>query len=206
LESKLLLGGAKMKKKVLVILSICVFFAALSFAADTYVVDPAHTNVGFTVRHLVISNVHGNFKDFTGTIIFDEKDPSACSITGSIRTNSVNTGNENRDKDLKSDNFFDEEKYPEITFKSTKVEKMGDAYQVTGDLTIRGVTKEVSFPVEVSGPVNAFGTKKIGIEFSLTINRQDYGLKWNKTLESGGLVVGDDVKIDISAEAGIENS
>jgi len=178
--------------------------ATAAFAADTYVVDPVHSRVGFTVKHLVISKVSGNFKEFEGTIVFDEKDPSKCSVKGTIKTASVDTGNENRDNDLRGEGFFDVAKYPTITFESTKVEKKGDQYLVTGKLTMKNVTKEVVLPVTVAGPINAGGKKKIGVEGSITINRQDYGLKWSKTIEGVGLVVSDEVVLTINAEAGTQ--
>ena len=179
--------------------------ATAAFAADTYVVDPAHSAVGFTVRHLAINKVSGNFKEFEATIIFDEKDPSKCSVNGTIKTASVNTDNADRDKDLRGEGFFEVEKYPNITFQSTNVEKKGDQYLVTGKLTIKNVTKEILLPVTVTGPVVAFGGKKrIGIAGSTTINRQDYGLTWSKTIEGVGLVVSDDVVLTINAEASIQ--
>jgi polyisoprenoid-binding protein YceI len=181
---------------------LSLLLAGIGLAADTYEIDPVHTSVGFSVKHLVISSVHGKFKDFTGTILFDDKDPSQCSVTGTIKAASITTDNADRDKHLQSPDFLDVEKFPTLTFKSTKVEKKGNDYQVTGTLTIHGVTKEVSFPATLSGPIkDPWGNMKLGVEFSLTIKRADYGLTWNKALESGGVLVGDDVKIDVSAEA-----
>ncbi len=194
-----------MKKNIVFSFIFSLLLAAFSFAADTYDIDPIHTNVGFSVKHLVISNVHGKFKDFSGVIVLDNKDSGQSSVNGTIKAASIDTGNSDRDKHLKSPDFFDAEKFPEITFKSTKVEKKGSAYQVTGNLTIRGVTKEVTFPAEVSGPVkDPWGNQKLGVEFALKINRQEFGLAWNKALETGGFVVGDEVKIEISAEAGLK--
>jgi polyisoprenoid-binding protein YceI len=189
-------------RQIFFTLFLGLLFAGLAVAGDIYEIDPVHTNVGFSVKHLVISNVHGKFKDFSGKIIFDDKDPGNSSVTGTIKTASISTDNEDRDKHLKSADFFDVEKNPEIIFNSTKVEKQGDKYQVTGNLTVKGVTKQVSFPVEVSGPIkDPWGNMKLGIEFSLKINRQDFGVSWNKALETGGFVVGDDVTIEVSAEA-----
>lgn len=173
-----------------------------ALAIDTYEVDPVHADVAFTVRHLVISNVRGQFKDFTANILFDEKDPSKSSFSGTIKTASLDTGNEKRDGHLKSAEFFDVEKYPEITFKSSKIEKSGDGYVATGTLTIRGVSKQIRLPFTVSGPIqDPRGNKKIGIEASTTINRFDYNVSWNEKLDSGGVVVGEDVKITLNAEA-----
>ena len=193
-----------MKRLSSVFVLITILMTAAFAAADTYVVDRGHSRVGFIVTHLVISKVNGNFKEFEGTIVFDEKDPSKCSLNGTIKTATVNTDNENRDNDLRSENFFDVAKYPTITFQSTKVEKKGDQYLVTGNLTMKNVTKEIVLTVSVTGPISAGGKKKIGIEGSTTINRQDYGLKWNKAVEGVGLVVSDDVLLTINAEAGTQ--
>lgn len=191
------------------IVAFALFFALFVptavFAADTYVVDPGHSRVGFTVKHLVISKVSGNFKEFEGAIVFDEKDASKCSVNGTIKTASVDSDNANRDNDLRGDGFFEVEKYPTITFQSTKVEKKGEQYLVTGKLTMKNVTREIVLPVKVSGPILAFGGKKrIGIEGSTTINRQDYGLTWNKAIEGVGLVVSDEVELNINAEAAVQ--
>lgn len=204
MEFKITFEGAvnvKFKNCVFTVIT-GLMIAGISFAADTYAIDPVHTNVGFSVKHLVISNVHGKFKEFDGTIVFDDKNPSQSSVNGNIKTASLSTDNADRDKHLKSADFFDAEKYPAITFKSTKVEKKGNDYQVTGQLTIRGVAKDVTFPVVVSGPIkDPWGNTKLGVEFTLKINRKDYGLAWNQALETGGAVVGDEVKIEVSGEA-----
>jgi polyisoprenoid-binding protein YceI len=192
-----------MGKRIVVSFLLILLAATFALSQQTYVVDPAHTNVGFSAKHLVISTVSGRFKDFTGTIVYDEKNIANSSVTGTINSGSIDTGNQDRDNHLKSADFFDAEKYPEITFKSTKVEKSGDGAKVTGQLTIRGVTKEVTFPANVIGPIDApGGSKKIGISAGpLTINRQDYGISWSKKMDSGGLVVSDEIKIQIDAEA-----
>jgi polyisoprenoid-binding protein YceI len=193
-----------MGKKLTFSVLFLLLAAGFAISADTYVVDPAHSNVGFSTKHLVISTVSGNFGQFEGTILFDEKDITKSSVNGTIKTASINTGNADRDKHLKSADFFDVEKFPEITFKSTKVEKAGDGAKVTGTLTIRGVSKEVSFPATVNGPIkDPYGNMKIGLAAGpLTINRQDYGVSWSKKMDTGGLVVSDEVKIQIDAEAG----
>jgi polyisoprenoid-binding protein YceI len=189
--------------KRLIIFLFVILAATFAFSADTYVVDPSHTNVGFSAKHLVITTVSGRFKDFTGTIIYDDKDITKSSVDGTIKSASLDTGNADRDAHLKSADFFDVEKNPEITFKSTKVEKAGDGAKVTGTLTIRGVAKEVTFPATVTGPIkDPWGNTKIGISAGpLTINRQDYGISWSKKMDSGGLVVSDEIKIQIDAEA-----
>lgn len=191
-----------MLKKNLFSLFLVIFvLVGFTFGADTYAVDSAHSNVNFAVKHLVISKVNGKFKEFTGAVLFDEKDITKSSVTGSIKVASINTENEDRDNDLRSANFFDAAKYPEITFRSTKVEKEGDRVLVTGDLAIHGVTKSVTFPVTISGPIkDPWGNQRIGIEISLNIDRQEYGITYGKRMDSGGLVVGNDVDIYISAE------
>ena len=191
-----------MKKKILFLFAAAILLAySIGFAADTFVPDPVHSSVVFTVKHLVISKVSGKFKEFDAVVVYDPADVTKSSITGKIKTNSITTDNENRDADLKSDHFFDVEKYPEITFQSTKVAKAGKNVQVTGNLTMHGVTKQVTFPVTINGPIkDPRGNSKIGIEANLTINRQDYGVAWNKPLEGGGVVVSDDVQIAINSE------
>jgi polyisoprenoid-binding protein YceI len=190
-----------MKKFVFVILSF-IIAGAVAYAADTYTPDPNHSAVTFTVTHLVISKVSGKFKDFTATVVYDPNDVTKSSLTGSIKTASISTDQENRDNDLKTNpGFFESDKYPEITFQSTKVYKKGEQVWIDGNLTIKGTTKPISFPVTVLGPItDAKGGSKIGVEATFTINRQDYGLTWNKKLDAGGAVVSDQVQININSE------
>jgi len=171
-----------------------------ALAADEFKIDPGHSSVGFSVRHMTISTVHGRFNDYSGTIVFDP-DPTKCSVNVTIKTASVNTDNQNRDNDLRSPNFFDVQKYPEITFQSKSVAKKGDSWVAHGTLTIHGVSKDVDLPFTLSGPVSMGRGKRLGAEAGLTINRQDYGLNYSKTLDNGGLLVGNDVKIEITIEA-----
>jgi len=171
------------------------------FAADTYVVDPGHSRVGFSSTHLVISKVSGNFKEFSGTIVYDEQDITKSSVTGTIKAASINTDNANRDRDLRSANWFDVEKFPDITFESKKVEKKDADVLVTGTLTMHGVSKEIALPVKVRGPVAAMGQSRIAIEGRIKIDRRDFGLKWDNRLDSGGLVVSNDIEIELAAEA-----
>ncbi|HEX9652725.1 MAG TPA: YceI family protein, partial [bacterium] len=162
----------------------------------------AHSSVGFSVKHLVISNTKGEFSDFAGTIMLDENDITKSSLEVTIKTASISTHDDKRDAHLRSADFFDVEKHPEITFKSKKVEKTSAGYQLTGDLTIRGVTKEVSFPFTLVGPVpDPWGGKRLAAQASVTVNRQEFGVSWNKTLDGGGLLVGDEVTINIEVEA-----
>ncbi len=175
--------------------------AALAETA-TWNIDPAHTQSMFTVRHMVITSVKGQFDKTTGTVQLDDKDVGKSSVEATIDAASVNTRVQNRDNDLRSPNFFDVAKYPTITFKSTKVEKAGEGkLKVTGDLTMHGVTKPVVLDVE--GPTATIkdpgGHQRRGISASTTVNRKDFGLTWNKMVDAGP-VVGDQVKIEIEAE------
>jgi len=173
-----------------------------AFSGEKYSIDAAHTTTEFAVRHMVISTVKGSFPDVSGEIVYDEEDITRSTVDVRIKVASVNTNNDKRDEHLRSPEFFDAEKYPEITFKSKKIEKNKEGHMLTGILTIRDVSKEVTFPFELTGKVtDPWGSVRIGAEASLKINRQEFGVAWNKVLEGGGLVVGNDVKINISLEA-----
>jgi polyisoprenoid-binding protein YceI len=174
-----------------------------SAATSTWQLDPAHTAAQFSVKHLAISTVRGTFSKVTGTVTFDDKDVSRSSVDVTIDVSTVDTREPKRDADLRSDHFFDVEHYPTMTFKSTKVEQ-ADAgkLKVTGNLTIRGVTKEVV--LDVDGPTapvkDPWGHQRAAVNATTKINRQDYGVKWNATMDNGGVVVGDQVNINIDAE------
>src|SRR6266849_7807605 len=188
-------------KRLVVTLSL--LFAALPLLADTYAIDKNHSEANFRVRHLV-SKVSGRFDDFAGTITDDPKKPTASSVEFTIKAASINTGNADRDKDLRSANFFDVEKFPEITFKSSTIvpSKKKDVYEVTGDLTIHGVTKHVTLPVEFNGfGKDPWGGERAGFSLTTTLNRKDYGVNWNKALDNGGVLLGDDVTINVNIEA-----
>ena len=181
--------------------------AAAAFAAPvTYTIDKPHTEVGFDVRHF-FSKVHGRFNDFQGTIVFDEQDPAKISVEATAVTGSISTDNEKRDGHLKTADFFDAEKYPTLSFKSTKVTAAGkNKYKVTGDLTLRGVTKSVVFDVDFlgAGSVGVGGQSwgsKAGFAATTTINRKDFGINWNKTLDNGGLMLADEVTLVLNIEA-----
>ena len=183
-------------------------FAALALAgtaaaADTYLLDSTHASVGFSVRHLMVSKVAGSFADVSGTVTYDAEDPARSSVSVTIKTASIDTNNDDRDQHLRSADFFDAEKYPEITFVSTSVEAKGDALVVTGKLSMHGTTRLVSIPFTVNGPVkDPWGKTRMGIEGeTITLDRKDFGLTWNKALETGGVAVSDDVKISIDFEA-----
>lgn len=178
--------------------------SASSFlAADTFNVDKVHSEATFQVRHMM-SKVSGKFDDFSGKISADRGTPAASSVEFTIKSTSINTGNADRDKDLRSANFFEVDKNPEITFKSTKIAptKKKDVYDVTGDLTMHGVTKHITIPVEFGGfGKDPWGNERAGFSLTTTLNRKDYGINWNKTLDNGGVLLGDDVTININIEA-----
>ncbi len=165
-------------------------------------IDPAHSHIQFSVRHLMISTVRGSFNEFTGAIEFDEVNPLKSTIDVTINAASIDTREQQREDHLRSPDFFDVEKYPNITFKSTRIEQTGDKTgRLIGNLTIRDVTKEVTLDVEYAGQAKSpWGTTSAGFTASGPINREDYGLKWNQTLETGGFLVGDKIKLDIEVE------
>jgi polyisoprenoid-binding protein YceI len=169
-------------------------------AAETYEIDKSHSSVTFTVRHMLVSNVPGRFSDVSGTIIYDEQDPSKSSVNTVIKAASINTDHEGRDKHLRGADFFDADKYPEITFRSRRVEKRGEQLVAIGDLTIKDVTKEVELPFEIA-KVKTRSGELVGVTTSTRINRQAYNVKYNSILEGGGVAISDDVKIEISLEA-----
>jgi len=172
-------------------------------AGDTYLIDPGHSSVGFSVKHMMISNVKGTFDTFEGTIVYDADNPANGSVEFSIEVASVDTRNEKRDNHLRSDEFFDAAKHTHITFKSDKIVKKGDQWVATGNLSIHGVSKPVEIPFSINGPIqNPWGQTVMGFDIApIVIDRTDYGLNWNTALEAGGVVVGDDVTIDLQIEA-----
>lgn len=166
-----------------------------------WVTDKAHTNVLFSVTHLVVSDVEGNFKSFDGSLEAAKADFSDAKINFTVDVNSVNTDNENRDKHLKSDDFFNAEKFPQMKFVSTSFQPVsGNKYKLIGNLTIRDVTKPVTFDVTYGGTVNAMGGTHSGFKAKTTINRFDYNLKWSAATEAGGMVVGKDVDITLNLD------
>ena len=168
----------------------------------SWMIDSAHTEVNFTVRHMMISNVRGQFEKVSGVVEFDEAIPANSKVDVKIETASVNTKEEKRDAHLKSPDFFDAEKYPYLTFKGKRVEvKDATHARVIGDLTIRDVTKEISLDVAYNGSAKSpWGTTSAGFSARTTIKRKDWNLNWNVSLETGGWLVGDDVRIDIELE------
>jgi polyisoprenoid-binding protein YceI len=171
--------------------------------ATEWKVDTSHSSAGFTVRHLVISKVHGKFTKWEGAVAFDEKDLANSKIDLAIDVASVDTSEEKRDAHLRSADFFDAEQHPKLTFKSKRVEKNGgDSYKVIGDLTIRGTTREVAAEVTYEGRgKDPWGKERIAFTGKASINRNDFGLKWNQALETGGVLVGEKVDIGLELQA-----
>ena len=170
-------------------------------AAEVYTVDKVHSQAAFTVRHLV-TKVGGRFTDFAGTVRIDRETPEASSVELTIQASSIDTANDDRDKHLRSEDFFHVEKYPQITFRSTRIEpKGGDLYHVTGTFTMRGVSEEITLPVRFFGFVkDPWGNEKAGFGTEYTLNRKDYGIVWNKALDAGGFILGDEVEVEISLQ------
>jgi len=190
----------KLAKSLLAVIAVALPGSA--FAAD-YVIDPSHTSVGFTVRHLMVSKVRGSFEKVSGTVKYDPNEPEKIVIDATIDAASINTGEAKRDEHLRSPDFFDVAKHPTLTFKSKKAKVLGKGkLEVIGDLTIRGVTKEVTLQVEgldqeIKDP---WGNVRRGATATTRINRKDFGLAWNQVLETGGVMVGEDVDIQIDVE------
>jgi polyisoprenoid-binding protein YceI len=176
--------------------------AALPLQADTLNIDPAHSEVSFQIRHLV-SQVRGRFNDFGGVIQMDPKNLAASSVDFHIKTTSIDTNQPDRDKHLRSADFFDVAKFPEITFKSKSITATGkNTYNVTGTLTMHGVSKDITLPVTYLGTVkDPFGSTRAGFGLETTLDRKDYGIVWNKAIDNGGVMLGDDVKIAINLES-----
>ena len=172
--------------------------------ASTWDLDPAHTSVQFSVRHLMVSNVRGEFGKVSGTVEANEADPTRSRIQAEIDASTIDTRNEKRDTHLRSPDFFDVAKYPKMTFVSTKIEAAGAGrFKVTGDLTLHGVTRPVVLDVEGPTPEmkDPWGKTRAGAQATTKINRKDFGLTWNQALEAGGVAVGDEVTITIDVEA-----
>ena len=188
--------------KLLSLALATMLFAAASFAQNVWTLDKAHTAVKFSVTHLVISEVEGNFKSFDGLLTYGKPDFSDALVDFTVDVASINTDNEMRDKHLKSDDFFNAEKYPKMTFKGATWKKISDTkYVLEGDLTIRDVTKHVAFDVASNGTIkDPWGNTKAGFKATTVINRFDYNLKWGTLTETGGAVVGKDVTITLNLE------
>lgn len=173
-----------------------------ALSAETYQIDAAHSMAGFTVRHMMVSNVSGAFSKLSGTVEFDPNDLAQSRVEVNIEAGSVDTRNSGRDNDLRSANFFDVANYPAITFKSSKIEKAGeDKYRITGDLTLHGVTRQVVLDVDGPTPeVQTQGRYRMGASATTKINRKDFGINWSRAMDNGGVVVSDEVRINIDVE------
>jgi polyisoprenoid-binding protein YceI len=179
---------------------------AVSDITGDYTLDPSHTRIGFSARHAMVTKVRGHFDQFEGTAHVDTATPANSSVTVTIEAASVTTGNEQRDGHLKTPDFFDIANYPQITFVSTNVERDGSEWDITGDLTINGVTKSVTIPFEETGSAkDPFGNTRVGFEGDVTIDRTEWNLSFNAALETGGVLVSEKVKLefDVSAIANV---
>lgn len=175
----------------------------LSKLTGDYALDTAHTRIGFVARHAMVTKVHGQFDEFEGSAHLDGDDPSKSSAQLTIQAKSIQTSNQQRDDRLRSNDFLDMDNHPTITFTSTKVEQVDETnYMVTGDLTIRGVTKPVTVDFELVGAENdPWGSFRVGFEGKVTINRKDWGVSWNAALESGGVLVSEKVTLEFDVAA-----
>jgi len=189
--------------KILGVAPLAAAVTASAAATDRYVIDTAHSKVGFVVSHMVIGKVRGGFDDFSGTITTDPENVANSKVEVSIKTASIDTGNDKRDAHLRSEDFLASETYPEITFVSDRIEESGDGYVAHGLLTIRGVSKAVELPFKLLGTIqDPWGNTRAGLEFEpIIIDRQEFGVSWSKALDTGGLVAGDEVTIDLAVEA-----
>ncbi len=188
-----------MKKLFILLAGVSMAAAA---TAQSWTLDKTHSSINFSVSHMVVSEATGNFKDFSGEVKSEKSDFSDLGVSFTIKVASINTDDEKRDGHLKSPDFFDAAKFPDITFKSTNIKKINDKkYELTGDLTMKGVTKKVTWEVKYNGTVkDPYGNNRAGFKATTTVDRKDYGVSWNKTLDAGGVAVGDDVTITVNAE------
>ncbi|MBY5162164.1 YceI family protein [Salsipaludibacter albus] len=167
-----------------------------------YVLDDSHSRLGFVARHAMVTKVRGSFSEFSASGHFDPENPGESNAAVTIQAASIDTGNEDRDTHLRSNDFFDMENHPEIRFTSTDVTKDGDVFNVTGDLTIKGTTKSVTIPFEFTGAAtDPFGNERVGFEGSVQVNRKDWDLNWNAPLNAGGVLVSDKVTLELDLSA-----
>ena len=175
---------------------------AVEDISGDYTIDPTHTRLGFSTRHAMVTTVRGHFSDFAGTAHIDAATPANSTVSLTIQTASIDTGVADRDGHLRSEDFFHADNNKEITFTSTKVERDGDDWAITGDLTIKGETKPVTIDFEFTGSAqDPFGNLRVGFEGGTTINRKDWGLSWNAALETGGVLVSDKIKLEFDVSA-----
>ncbi len=190
------------KMKKLTTLFIGMSLTAAAFAQSGWALDKTHSSVNFSVTHMVVSEVDGSFKDFSAEVKSDKPDFSDLSTTFTIQVASVNTDDDKRDGHLKSPDFFDVAKFPTITFKSTSIKKISDKkFELSGDLTMHGVTKPVKWELKYNGTIkDPYGNNRAGFKATTVINRKDFGVAWNKTLDAGGVAVSDEVNLTINVE------
>jgi polyisoprenoid-binding protein YceI len=176
--------------------------AVIDNISGDYTLDPTHTRLGFSARHAMVTTVRGAFKDFEGAARIDTATPAASWVKLTIQAESIDTGNADRDGHLRSGDFFENEAHPAITFVSTSVERDGDSWGITGDLTIKGVTNSITVPFELTGSAqDPFGNTRVGFEGAATLNRKDWGLSWNAALETGGVLVSEKIKLEFDISA-----
>ena len=194
-------------QRILFLISIAVLMTSVLFAQEkNWSLDKAHSNIGFSIAHLVISDVQGNFTDYDVKLTTNKEDFSDASVEVEIQTASINTDNKKRDDHLRSADFFDAEKYPTITFKSKSFEKVADnKFKITGDLTMHGITKEIVLDMVYRGQAkDPWGNTKAGFKATATLDRYEYGLKYNSALETGGLLIGQEVDIHIDLQVALK--
>ena len=190
-----------MKKILSAVLLVILMTASLSTAA-TFAIDPVHSSIGFKIKHMVISKVRGSFGQFEGIIEFDEVDPALGSVSATITMDSIDTGDQKRDEHLRDADFFNTAEFPTMTFSSKEITKDGDDWQLKGNLTLHGVTRPVALKLEYNGSVDdPWGNHRVGFAAEGKIDRRDYGISWNNTLDKGGLALGNDVTIQLEIEA-----
>jgi polyisoprenoid-binding protein YceI len=179
------------------------FAPAYTELSGTYTLDPAHTRIGFVARHAMVTKVRGAFNEFEGTAVIDGANPANSHVEVTINAASIDTRNDQRDEHLRSNDFLAMQEYPHITFSSTGVRQVDDAtFEVTGDLTIKGVTNAITIPFSFEGAArDPFGNQRVGFEGAVTINRKDYGIIWNAALETGGVLVSEKVTLEFEISA-----
>lgn len=200
MQSRNLIFKTMNSTKILATLLFIASAITRSFAADTYNVDTNHSTIGFSVSHLLINNVHGKFDEFSASVVVENN--TVTGAKGTIQVKSIDTGIAKRDAHLRTPDFFDAAKYPTITFVSKRAEKQGDETVLIGDFTMRGVTKEIALPVKLSGPItDPWGGTRIGLHAKTKVNRKEYGISYNQSSKTGTMIVGDEIEIEINAEA-----
>ena len=195
-----------MRRRFLILVGLAAVLAAQPLFAAKFKVDHAHTNVGFSVKHMVIAKTTGSFNDFDASFEVDPSDLSTFAVTATIQAASIDTNNDRRDNHLRSADFLDVANHPTITFESSKLSTMGGKHVLHGNLTIRGVTQAVEIPIEIVGPVTVGDNTIVGFAGTLTIDRREYDVAWSRQLDNGGLVVANEVEIEVNGEFVMEST